>query len=226
MTYCDRLTAFLDPGRDQREGCATSATRRNSARSASAACRCGPAARRCRAQKRGGCRGSRPVRCGRPRACRGNRDRPRRCTVPPFRRNSSAVATAFNVTPAQATSASSSMSPEQACNPLPPVAGCSPASTSARPVLDPAGDALTIEVAFRLQCDQRRIRAVAVLRLERRLQFAQRGGVHLALSCSCYCAVRHLHRERRPGRTDDFVETYRAALGSASQIHAPRCSIS
>ena len=34
-----------------------------------------------------------------------------------------AVATDFRVTPAQATSASSSMSPEQACNPLPPVAG-------------------------------------------------------------------------------------------------------
>ena len=46
----------------------------------------------------------------------------------------SAVATADRVTPAQAASASSSMSPEQACSPLPPVAGCSPASTSARPV--------------------------------------------------------------------------------------------
>ena len=33
------------------------------------------------------------------------------------------VATAFNVTPAQATSASSSMSPEQSSAPLPPVAG-------------------------------------------------------------------------------------------------------
>ncbi len=44
---------------------------------------------------------------------------------------SSAVATADSVTPAQAASASSSMSPEQACTPLPPVAGCSPASTSA-----------------------------------------------------------------------------------------------
>src|SRR5687768_356481 len=46
----------------------------------------------------------------------------------------SAVATALSVTPAQATSASSSMSPEQACCPLPPLAGCSPASTSARAV--------------------------------------------------------------------------------------------
>ena len=46
----------------------------------------------------------------------------------------SAVATAFTVTPAQATSASSSMSPEQAESPLPPVAGWSPASTRALPV--------------------------------------------------------------------------------------------
>ena len=45
-----------------------------------------------------------------------------------------AVATALSVTPAQATSASSSMSPEQASRPLPPVAGCRPAVTSARPV--------------------------------------------------------------------------------------------
>ena len=44
------------------------------------------------------------------------------------------MATAFSVTPAQATSASSSMSPEQAESPLPPVAGCRPASTSALPV--------------------------------------------------------------------------------------------
>ena len=45
-----------------------------------------------------------------------------------------AVATAFRVTPAQATSACSSMSPEQAEKPSPPVAGCRPASTSALPV--------------------------------------------------------------------------------------------
>ena len=45
-----------------------------------------------------------------------------------------AVATAFRVTPAQATSASSSMSPEQSSMPEPPVAGCRPATASARPV--------------------------------------------------------------------------------------------
>jgi hypothetical protein len=44
------------------------------------------------------------------------------------------VATARIVTPAHATSASSSMSPEQSCEPSPPVAGCRPASASARPV--------------------------------------------------------------------------------------------
>jgi len=46
----------------------------------------------------------------------------------------SAAATALSVTPAQATRASSSMSPEQAACPLPPVAGCNPATTSALPV--------------------------------------------------------------------------------------------
>ena len=47
---------------------------------------------------------------------------------------SSAVDTAFSVTPAQATSASSSMSPEHSSMPEPPVAGCRPATASARPV--------------------------------------------------------------------------------------------
>ena len=47
---------------------------------------------------------------------------------------SSAVATAPSVTPAQATSASSSMSPEHRRLPSPPVAGCSPAWAIARPV--------------------------------------------------------------------------------------------
>ena len=41
-----------------------------------------------------------------------------------------AVATDARVTPAQATSACSRMSPEHACVPSPPVAGCSPATTS------------------------------------------------------------------------------------------------
>ena len=45
-----------------------------------------------------------------------------------------AVATAFTVTPAQATSASSSMSPEQSSRPEPPLAGWRPAACSARPV--------------------------------------------------------------------------------------------
>ena len=55
-------------------------------------------------------------------------------TVPLFSGMSSAVATALRVTPAQATSASSSMSPEHSSAPEPPVAGCSPAVASARPV--------------------------------------------------------------------------------------------
>ncbi len=44
------------------------------------------------------------------------------------------VETAPSVTPAQATSASSSMSPEHSWVPSPPVAGCRPASAIARPV--------------------------------------------------------------------------------------------
>ena len=49
----------------------------------------------------------------------------------PLTRISIDVATERRVTPAQATSAWRSMSPEQASAPLPPVAGCSPAATSA-----------------------------------------------------------------------------------------------
>src|SRR5215218_4663648 len=59
---------------------------------------------------------------------------PSALTVPWRSGISSAVATAFSVTPAQATSASSSMSPEHSSAPEPPVAGCSPATASARPV--------------------------------------------------------------------------------------------
>ncbi len=89
-----------------------------------------------------------------------------------------AVATALSVTPAQATSASSSMSPEQASRPLPPVAGCSPAVTSARPGLDLAGDARIVDVALGREREHGRSGLVAVLLLERRLQGAQRVGVH------------------------------------------------
>ena len=55
-------------------------------------------------------------------------------TSPLFSGTSTAVATDFSVTPAQATSASSSMSPEHSSSPEPPVAGCRPATASARPV--------------------------------------------------------------------------------------------
>jgi hypothetical protein len=48
--------------------------------------------------------------------------------------NSSEVATAFSVIPAQAANASSSMSPEQSSSPAPPVAGYSPAIAIALPV--------------------------------------------------------------------------------------------
>ena len=59
---------------------------------------------------------------------------PSAVTVPPATSISSEVATARSVTPAHATSACSSMSPEHSSEPSPPVAGCSPATASARPV--------------------------------------------------------------------------------------------
>ncbi len=91
-------------------------------------------------------------------------------TVPPATAISSAVATARSVTPAQATSASSSMSPEQASSPVPPVDGCSPASTSARPVSTRQAMPVGIERARRAQRDHGGARALAVALLERRLQ--------------------------------------------------------
>lgn len=51
-------------------------------------------------------------------------------TVADRRSTDIAVATDASVTPAHATSACRMMSPEQACVPSPPVAGCSPATTS------------------------------------------------------------------------------------------------
>jgi len=55
-------------------------------------------------------------------------------TEPPRTRRSRLVATARNVTPAQAARACSSMSPEHNDMPSPPLAGCSPATANARPV--------------------------------------------------------------------------------------------
>ena len=52
------------------------------------------------------------------------------CSVHPGAFTPIAVATALSVTPAQATSASSIISAEQARLPSPPVAGCRPASVS------------------------------------------------------------------------------------------------
>ena len=55
-------------------------------------------------------------------------------TVPPRSAMPRAVATEVIVTPAHAASACSSMSPEHANDPSPPVAGCRPARTKAWPV--------------------------------------------------------------------------------------------
>ncbi len=46
-----------------------------------------------------------------------------------------AIATALSVTPAQATSASRTMSPEQRCVPSPPVAGWRPARMTCPPMV-------------------------------------------------------------------------------------------
>ncbi len=89
---------------------------------------------------------------------------------------SSAVATAFNVTPAQATSASSSISPEHNSAPDPPVAGCSPASMMARPVSTLQANFAVIERAKRFQRDHRLLRIGLVLFLVRGLLGAQRIG--------------------------------------------------
>src|SRR5919204_357080 len=59
---------------------------------------------------------------------------PSALTVPPWTGISSEVATARRVTPAQATSACSSMSPEHRSDPSPPEAGCRPAAATAAPV--------------------------------------------------------------------------------------------
>ena len=59
-----------------------------------------------------------------------------------------AVDTTLKVTPAQATSASSSMSPEQASLPSPPAAGCRPASTVAQRLVMRQLVPLGINVAF------------------------------------------------------------------------------
>ena len=59
---------------------------------------------------------------------------PSAVTVPPSTGTPRAVATALSVTPAQATSACISISPEHAARPSPPDGGCRPACTRALPV--------------------------------------------------------------------------------------------
>ncbi len=64
---------------------------------------------------------------------------------------SSAVETAFSVTPAQATSASSSMSPEHSSMPEPPRGGMQSRHRQRAAGLDLAGDALVVERALGFQ---------------------------------------------------------------------------
>ena len=126
----------------------------------------------------GGWRGSRPARSCRRRSVPRKSRSPSAFTTPLRRLISSAVATAFRVTPAQATSASSSMSPEQSSAPVPPLAGCRPAIGECAARLDLAGDVLVVERSLRLQRHDRRIRLGAVLILQRRLKRAQLGRFH------------------------------------------------
>ena len=113
--------------------CGSSGRPRSSVPSASSAGRACPAARRWRSRNAGESRRSRPaLPCRRRAAAKieiafGD-------DLSDFNGTSIAVATDFKVTPAQATSASSSMSPEHNSSPEPPVAGCRPATASARPV--------------------------------------------------------------------------------------------
>ena len=86
-----------------------------------------------------------------------------------------------SVTPAQATSASSSMSPEHASEPVPPVAGCRPASTSARPVSTVHAICAVVELALGPERDERRRRLVAVALFERFLHRLQCGPVHVRI---------------------------------------------
>ena len=141
-----------------------------------------------------------------------------------------AVATALSVTPAQATSASSSMSPEQASRPLPPVAGCRPAVTSARPVSTlQAMPASSMSPSAR-ERDDRRLRLVAVLLLERRLHGAQRVGVHVPTASGHDLDAGHRrpsaplggqHALERADRDGDLVER-RLARRQALQPEARR----
>ena len=88
------------------------------------------------------------------------------------------MATAFSVTPAQATSASSSMSPEQSSAPVAAGRGVEARDGQRAPRLDLAGDLRLVDVAFGLERDERGGGVLLVALLERRLEGAQGVGIH------------------------------------------------
>src|ERR1700761_6820610 len=90
-------------------------------------------------------------------------------TVPPATSIPSEVATARSVTPAHATSAWSSMSPEHSSVPSPPVAGWRARAGRRLPGLHRARDGV-VQLAARPQRDDRLLRVVPVGVLERLLQ--------------------------------------------------------
>jgi hypothetical protein len=87
------------------------------------------------------------------------------------------VATALSVNPAQATSASGSMSPEHALAANPPVAGVQAGSNERLARFDPAGDAFA-EPPARAERDQRNLRRIPVAVLQRQLHRSQVLSIH------------------------------------------------
>ncbi len=125
----------------------------------------------------------------------------------------SADATAFIVTPAQATSASSSMSPEQSDNPSPPVAGCSPARAMALPVS-------TLQVTP----SPSRPAALSVIMAASGavLYLAFRGAWSSRISSgvmACEYLRRDAHGRRQSGRSDDVNRGNRTFVAYVGAFH-------
>ena len=134
---------------------------------------------------------------------------PSACTLPASTGMPSEVATARSVTPAQATSASSSMSPEQSREPSPPEAGCSPASAKERPVFTEQETPFA-QVAACREGHQGGRRLLPVALLQRRLDRPQLIALH----------PRRLTR-RSVATCRHFAMGRRAPVGAESRVSAP-----
>ena len=129
-----------------------------------------------------------------------------------------AVATLRRVTPAQARSACSSMSPEQASLPSPPVAGWKPARTGPAQLCTVAVMPPSERSARALHGGAGGLRVVPVLLLERGLQLPQRGGVHAGSSVSvgCHGSPRRISAGAAPRRRSGAGRARRAPARSWS----------